>query len=58
MRKKNLMTKVCLCLGIICFLIGYYVGIKNLKECPVEREKTGYEILQEGLKRLEEFNND
>lgn len=58
MKRKKIMTKICICLGVICFLLGYYFGTFNIKNNDIEREKTGYEILQEGLNRIGEINND
>lgn len=54
---NNMMLKVCVIIGLLCFIAGYCMGMMRLKENPIEREKSGYEILQEGYQRLEESNN-
>lgn len=55
MIKKNIILIIASCIVMLAFAIGYSIGNKAInKTLMMPKEKTAYELIKEGLRRIGE----
>lgn len=55
MIKKNIILIIASCIVMLAFAIGYSIGNKAVnKTLMMPKEKTAYELIKEGLRRIGE----